>query len=66
MLQSLEKVPDNFDNNFRFLKKLTLKDYKEHLDDEMDGRLWVREIILNTQVHGPKQYKSLLGLACLV
>ena len=43
-----EGEPNNFDENYRFLVKLTLKDYKEHLDDEIDGRLWLREMLLNT------------------
>ena len=61
-----ETKPDNFDENYRFLTNLTLKDVKEHLDDEIDGRLWVREMLLNTQVHGPQEPKKTIIICSLL
>ena len=45
----LDDTPDNFDLNHEFLQKLTLVDDKEYQSNQIDGRLWLRELFLSQQ-----------------
>ena len=44
-------MPEDFDMNYDYITKLTFKDDKEYMGEEIDGRLWVRELFIIYQQH---------------
>ena len=49
ILASLPAKPENFEQNYGFFKQLILLDKTQCLNDEIDGRLWIRELFLSYQ-----------------